>query len=575
MKKYVLSLIAFIFTSFNVHSQCNQGLSPNQGFRGQTLTTTITNNQLFFGNGSAPCSPSDVYLYHQATSTTIYASTLSINNDSVRVSWNIPSNAPGGIYNLTLQEYIYSTLNGNCLIGPTICYIPQAFGINVSKITGSVFYDDNMDSIYNGIDLLLPQQKLIMLPEGIITFTDANGNYSFFADTGAHTIKILNGIDFYSITSDSIVVNVGQSNVTNQDFAIYPNSFAFRTTAYLSGRPRCNTVQNYTIDYQSHTVIPVNLLIKFYKSSNVSFSGSSIPPDSVNGDTVYFSVFNFTYGSGNFTMQLNIPGQGSLLNMGIIVETYDLNSNLVHVFSAPFNQTVQCSFDPNDKSVNPPGEYAQHYTLFGDTLYYRIRFQNTGTDTAYTVHILDTLNSNLDINTFRLVSSSHPVIVELNSNGVVDFHFYNIMLPDSNIDEPASNGYVAYTINALNGLSEMTVINNTANIYFDQNLPVVTNTTENTLVSNLTIGIQNPGSRENIVMFPNPFNSFVTIRQINDKPLAGKMIIRDIQGREISNNSLNGSAVTIDLHYLAKGIYTYMIYDSKNEVLSYGKMIKQ
>lgn len=39
---------------------------------------------------------------------------------------------------------------------------------------------------------------------------------------------------------------------------------------------------------------------------------------------------------------------------------------------------------------------------------YLIRFQNTGTDTAFKVVIRDQLDKNLDWNSFEVLSSSHP-----------------------------------------------------------------------------------------------------------------------------------------------------------------------
>jgi hypothetical protein len=53
--------------------------------------------------------------------------------------------------------------------------------------------------------------------------------------------------------------------------------------------------------------------------------------------------------------------------------------------------------------------------------------------------------------------------------------FYGINLPDSNMNEPGSHGYIAYRIKADNSLNIDATFLNRASIYFDFNLPVHTN----------------------------------------------------------------------------------------------------
>lgn len=67
---------------------------------------------------------------------------------------------------------------------------------------------------------------------------------------------------------------------------------------------------------------------------------------------------------------------------------------------------------------------------------YTIRFQNTGTDTAFTVRLEDYLDANLDLSTFKVISSSHPNSVSLLSSGKLTFLFENILFSPSIEDEP-------------------------------------------------------------------------------------------------------------------------------------------
>lgn len=110
----------------------------------------------------------------------------------------------------------------------------------------------------------------------------------------------------------------------------------------------------------------------------------------------------------------------------------------------------------------------------GDNIHYIIRFQNTGTDTAFNVVIADTLNALLDASTFQVLNSSHTCRVKQLGN-VVYFEFLNIMLPDNFESKTQSSGFVSYSARPLKSILNETGFNNNANIYFDYNNPVISN----------------------------------------------------------------------------------------------------
>jgi uncharacterized repeat protein (TIGR01451 family) len=141
------------------------------------------------------------------------------------------------------------------------------------------------------------------------------------------------------------------------------------------------------------------------------------------------------------------------------------------------------SFDPNDKQGFPLGVLDEHYIPLQQQIEYFIRFQNTGTDTAFTVIVRDTLDADLDPASIRPLGSSHPYQFNLSGQGVASFIFTNIMLPDSNVNELNSHGYLKFSITPKARLTEGTTIENKAAIFFDFNDPVITNTTSHTLGS--------------------------------------------------------------------------------------------
>ncbi len=145
--------------------------------------------------------------------------------------------------------------------------------------------------------------------------------------------------------------------------------------------------------------------------------------------------------------------------------------------------SITDSYDPNDKNVSPLGVTSQKYTPSGHVLDYVIRFQNTGTDVAYKVVVVDTLSDQLDISTLQVGAASHPYKMQVSGQGnpVLAFIFDNINLPDSTSDKTASNGFIQFSIKPKVGLPVKARIENYADIFFDYNEPIRTNTTINTI----------------------------------------------------------------------------------------------
>ena len=150
------------------------------------------------------------------------------------------------------------------------------------------------------------------------------------------------------------------------------------------------------------------------------------------------------------------------------------NPGLVNLFPLsdpdPF-EALDClenigAYDPNDKQGVPEGYGSQHYIKANTDLEYLIRFQNTGTDTAFTVVVLDTLSQQLDAASVRVQVASHPMEFAMLEGGILRFTFNNILLPDSNVNQAGSNGFIKFRIAQKPDLANETLIENSAAIYF-------------------------------------------------------------------------------------------------------------
>jgi hypothetical protein len=160
------------------------------------------------------------------------------------------------------------------------------------------------------------------------------------------------------------------------------------------------------------------------------------------------------------------------------------------------------------------------------------------------------------------------------ANRMIEFKFDNILLPDSNVDEPGSNGYVQYKIRPMSNLQLPVVVHNEAEIFFDSNFPVLTNNVWNTLVSDLYVGIASvQGTDELITVVPNPFNS--SARLIFSKTFTNTettFTLMDAMGRTIDKRRVNGSEMVITKGSLNPGIYFFELSnESGNEAI--GKII--
>ncbi|MEZ4885418.1 MAG: leucine-rich repeat domain-containing protein [Chitinophagales bacterium] len=157
------------------------------------------------------------------------------------------------------------------------------------------------------------------------------------------------------------------------------------------------------------------------------------------------------------------------------------NSDLEHFIDIDCQEIIG-SFDPNDKSVHPTGIAAQNYIEEGTELTYKIRFQNTGNDTAFRVTIIDTLQSEfLDLRSFKILSASHSYDARITDQNVLIVEFNNILLPDSTTNELESHGFVQYRITPFQDAPKKSIITNLGDIYFDYNQPITTNTVFNTI----------------------------------------------------------------------------------------------
>lgn len=262
----------------------------------------------------------------------------------------------------------------------------------------------------------------------------------------------------------------------------------------------------------------------------------------------------------------------------------DFSTGFVNQFpldEAAAHESIDCqenrgSFDPNDKQGFPVGYKAAKNIRPGTTIEYQVRFQNTGTDTAFTVLIYDTLSSNLDIGSIRPGASSHSYSWTLHEN-ILQFQFNDILLPDSTTNEAASHGFVKFKITPKLGIPLKSTIFNKAGIYFDFNEPVITNSTLHTIdldfieissVSSTQEGDESLQYR----FYPSPLKSSALLDLHDYFVQEGLFSVFNSQGQLLRQEPFTGNKFEFQRKHLSDGHYFFKVEDQGQTIIT-GTMI--
>ncbi len=222
------------------------------------------------------------------------------------------------------------------------------------------------------------------------------------------------------------------------------------------------------------------------------------------------------------------------------------------------------SLDPNDKrAFNAQGRESDQVDK-DEYITYHIRFQNTGTDTAFNVRIIDLLSSYLDLGTLEMLSASHPYSYQIMDGPSLVVDFNNILLQDSFANEPASHGFVKFRIKPLPSFDYGTTIPNKADIFFDYNEPVLTNEALTKILP--AVGVHDTQELIDFTVFPNPAKDKLELRIAETYHLLiDTWIIYDSQGRIVAQG-LYRQDQSLNITSLTPGAYTVMLMHDKNVI---------
>lgn len=438
-----------------------------------------------------------------------------------------------------------------------------------NNISGSLLFDVNS----NGCDIndIPIGSVLIRATDGTTTnstFSDALGQYDLNVYAGNHTIAPVNVPIYFITTPANANVNftgsgasqvadfcmTGNPNIKDLNVVILPlrgarpgfDENCRLIVRNLSAQTVANATVNVTFDDTKQTFVNASPLPSSTTNNQLNF-------DIVNMQPFGDAVVNFTMN----TLPLPTVNIGDTVNY-IATVTPVANDYTPFDNTTTISQTVVNSYDPNDKQVLQ-GDVID-ISEVNEYLHYLIRFQNTGTASAINVKLKDILDSTVDWNTLQMINASHNYRTKITDGNKLEFIFDNINLPHEAADTAGSHGFIAYKVKPrANTQVGDFIIGNEVRIYFDYNLPIITNAVSTEVTEETPpppIGLQELDLNKSITVYPNPAEKEIYIRPGRNIGLQSATIY-SMDGRVLFTQSEDLG--TIDIGQLNQGIYIIRI----------------
>ncbi len=441
------------------------------------------------------------------------------------------------------------------------------FAINIplastcGTISGKVYLDTISNCLADASEPVGSSRIVKFTPGPYYGTTDSTGNYTASLPFGTYDATTISNSYITPICSVSgINLNAVNDSITGIDLGDSSNSVLDLTVSLMSGpaRPGFNFQLYATVNNNAFTTVPnPTVLLDF--DPVLTLISSTVPHIVTGPNQIELQMPQ----ANGFTMvqaQLlfSVPPNPSLIGQQMTNQAL-VNANMPEANTTNntdiLQQIITGSYDPNDKAVWPSFDLAHTYLADVDSLLrYTIQFQNTGTDTAFTIVVVDTISEFLDITSLNVLGSSHPCTWEITGQNILRVTYDNILLPDSNTNEPASHGLFSFSITHLPSILLQPLpylLENIAAIYFDFNPPIITNAAFSTV--DLSVGISET-TTDGIRLYPNPAGDEVIV-VCNNPELVNQIIITDLPGKRVGSWKPAGERTVLQIDGLSPGLY--------------------
>lgn len=445
--------------------------------------------------------------------------------------------------------------------------------VDISHITGRVYYDMDGDCIFSSGDIAM---KNTVTVDNLIyaSSTDGSGAYNFNVLSGSTTYVIRpqkTPYNSFNCTNDTAHLNNPQKDSSYTfDFPITMDTTKHDAAVSVgSGIVR----RGFAFDV---CMMVENIGWKITDTTQIELScAQNLPIDTIKQ--------NYPYSRKNGKLIVKIPvidfqedktictritalsdsvsiGDTLQILVRILTSDDDNKNNFDTLYAI-----VRGPYDPNIKVSYPANQVDKKL----ERIRYTIEFQNLGNDYAKNVVVYDTVDPRMPIRYVKVTGVSHFDCYSLSvKNNVLIWTFNGIKLPAAEKDAEGSKGFICYEAMIKSGFGNPgDSIHNRATIYFDYEDGINTNRAS-VFVSSGGVDIRKL-AMQNIHVYPNPATDRITILSGSDETVK-HVSIYDIKGSLILDEDASFDN-QYDVSNLGTGIYWIRVYTG-NAILS-GKII--
>ncbi len=467
------------------------------------------------------------------------------------------------VFNYNICDVLYPTVCKSTIVNVTV--VDTGLVLKSFLDTNNNGIKDNGEQSFNDAKFRILKNSTIqtdvIAPNGVYVINDPNINNQ----SNVYNFGLILNYPYYTANPGSYVFIQGNPNgnaITYNFPVTITQLFNDLSVSILPiAQPKPGFTYKNEIVYTNNGNQTISLgTLSFTKDNLVSIisnSQSGVTSTPTGFSYVFTNLQPFESRSIIVTMQVpTIPtiAIGGLLTNSASVSPIIGDVNLLNDTSIS-SQIIVGSFDPNDKMESHGKEIQLSSFTSNDYLNYTIRFENTGTADASFINVTDILDAKLDETSIKMVKASNSYTLTRIENNL-NWNFDNVQLPPSVANTQIGHGYISFQIKPKLGYKLGDIIPNIANIYFDFNPVIVTETCNSKFISTLS---NNDFVFNKLKSYPNPANDIFTIE---NESVIDSVVIFSVLGQKMIDKNVNGLTTEISLKELSNGIYFIKIMSS-------------